>query len=246
MIAGAEDVKGLRKAGKIVGSVIGELKRRVVPGVSTAELDGIARALILEMGGYPAFKDYNGFPGNICISINEVVVHGIPSERVVREGDIVSLDVGAKFRGYFADAATTVGVGKITDTAKRLIGVTEEALCVGIGFAVSGRHLSDISAAIQAYVESNGFSVVRAFVGHGIGKKLHDDPEVPNYGRPGTGPVLETGMALAIEPMVNAGTFEVEVLKDRWTTVTKDGKLSAHFEHSVLVGDRKAEILTKV
>ncbi|MCX5679204.1 MAG: type I methionyl aminopeptidase [Candidatus Omnitrophica bacterium] len=247
MIAGAEDVKALRKAGKIAWTVIEELKVRArVPGVSTAELDDIARAMILKMGAYPAFKDYKGFPGNICVSINETVVHGIPSDRIIREGDIVSLDIGVKFREYFSDAATTVGAGKISDTASRLIDVTEEALSIGIGLAVSGRHLSDMSAAIQAHVESSGFNVVRAFVGHGIGKKLHEDPEIPNYGRPGMGPVLKCGMALAIEPMVNAGTFEVEVLQDGWTAVTKDRKLSAHFEHTVLVGDRKAEVLTRL
>lgn len=246
MIAGAEDAKVLRKAGRIAGAVIEELKARAVPGTSTAQLDDIARAMILKMGGYPAFKDYKGFPGNICVSINETVVHGIPSERVIREGDIVSIDVGVKFRDYFSDAAATVGMGKISDTAAKLIDVTEEALRIGIGFAVSGRRLSDMSAAIQAYVEQNGFNVVRAFVGHGIGKNLHESPEIPNYGRPGTGPVLKAGMVLAIEPMVNAGTFEVEVLRDGWTAVTKDRKLSAHFEHTVLVGDRKAEILTKV
>ena len=246
MIAGADDAKALRKAGKIVWAVIAELKARArIPGVSTAELDDIARAMILKMGGYPAFKGYNGFPGNICVSINETVVHGIPSDRVIREGDIVSLDVGVKFRDYFSDAAVTVGVGKISDKATKLIAVTEEALKIGVGLAVSGRHLSDMSAAIQAHVESSGFNVVRAFVGHGIGKNLHESPEIPNYGRPGTGPILKCGMALAIEPMVNAGTFEVEVLEDGWTAVTKDGKLSAHFEHTVLVGDRKAEILTK-
>lgn len=246
MIARAEDARGLRKAGRIVAAVIEELKAGVKAGVSTAELDSIARAMILKMGGYPAFKGYHGFPGNICVSINEIVVHGIPSGRLIKEGDIVSLDIGVKFRDYFSDAAVTVGAGKISDAAAKLIRVTEEALAIGTGLAVSGRHLSDMSAAIQAHVESNGFNVVRSFVGHGIGMNLHEDPEIPNYGRPGTGPVLKSGMALAIEPMVNAGTFEVEVLEDGWTAVTKDNKLSAHFEHTVLVGDRKAEILTRL
>jgi methionyl aminopeptidase len=245
MIAGAEDAKALRRAGRIVGAVSKELKSRTRAGITTAELDGAARSLILEMGGYPAFKGYKGFPGNICVSVNETVVHGIPSDRVVREGDIVSLDIGVKFRDYFADAAFTVGVGKISDTASRLIRVTEGALDIAIGLAVAGRHLSDMSAAMQAHVESSGFSVVRVFVGHGIGKNLHEEPEIPNYGRPGAGPVLERGMVLAIEPMVNAGTFEVEVSDDGWTAVTKDRKLSAHFEHTVIVGDRKAEIITK-
>lgn len=246
MIAGAEDAKALRKAGRIVASVIEELKALIRPGIATLELDKAARALILKMGGYPAFKGYKGFPANICVSINETVVHGIPSSRCIKEGDLVSLDIGVRFREYFSDAATTVGVGRISDTASRLISVTQEALSRGIALAVEGRHLSDMSCAIQAHVESAGFSVVRAFVGHGIGKNLHEEPEIPNYGRPGSGPVLKLGMALAIEPMVNAGAFEIEVLDDGWTAVTKDRKLSAHFEHTVLVGESKAEILTKV
>jgi methionyl aminopeptidase len=246
MIAGAEDTKALRRAGGIVGAVIEDLKALARPGVATSDLDEAARALILKMGGYPAFKGYRGFPGNICVSINETVVHGIPSPRVIEEGDIVSLDIGVKFRDYFADAALTVGVGRISDEASRLVDTTKDALDIAVGLAVSGRHLSDMSAAVQAHVESKGFSVVRAFVGHGIGKNLHEDPEIPNYGRPGTGPILERGMVLAIEPMVNAGTFEVEVMDDGWTAVTKDRKLSAHFEHTVIVGDRMAEILTKL
>jgi methionyl aminopeptidase len=246
MIAGAEDAKALRRAGGIVGAVIEDLKALTRPGVATSDLDEAARALILKMGGYPAFKGYRGFPGNICVSINETVVHGIPSPRVIEEGDIVSLDIGVKFRDYFADAALTVGVGRISDEASRLVDTTKDALDIAVGLAVSGRHLSDMSAAVQAHVESKGFSVVRAFVGHGIGKNLHEDPEIPNYGRPGTGPILERGMVLAIEPMVNAGTFEVEVMDDGWTAVTKDRKLSAHFEHTVIVGDRRAEVVTKV
>ena len=246
MIAGSEDLKDIRKAGKIVASVMRELKGMVRPGLATIRLDEAARSLILKANGYPAFKDYKGFPGNICVSINEAVVHGIPSGRVIRDGDIVSLDVGVKFRDYFADAAITVGVGAISDAAKSLMDVTEKALDAGIGNALSGRRISDVSAAIQAFVESRGFSIVRAFVGHGIGKKLHEEPEIPNYGRPGGGMVLSAGRVLAIEPMVNAGTHEVEVLDDGWTAVTKDGKLSAHFEHTVVVGDRKAEIVTKI
>jgi len=246
MIAGSEDLKDIRKAGKIVASVMRELKGMVRPGLATIKLDEAARSLILKANGYPAFKDYKGFPGNICVSINEAVVHGIPSDRIIRDGDIVSLDIGVKFRDYFADAAITVGVGAISDTAKSLIDVTEKALDAGIESALSGRRISDVSAAIQAFVESRGFSIVRAFVGHGIGKKLHEEPEIPNYGRPGSGMVLSAGRVLAIEPMVNAGTYEVEVLDDGWTAVTKDGKLSAHFEHTIVVGDRKAEIVTKL
>lgn len=246
MIAGKEDLKAIRKAGRIVAAAISELRALVKPGVTTGSLDETARALILKENGYPAFKGYKGFPGNICVSINETVVHGIPSDRIIREGDIVSLDIGVKFRDYFADAAITMGVGAISDKAKSLVDATEKALNIGIENAVSGRHISDVSAAIQAFVESRGFSIVRAFVGHGIGKKLHEEPEIPNYGRPGSGMVLEEGRVLAIEPMVNAGTYEVEILEDGWTAVTKDRKLSAHFEHTVVVGDRKAEIITKL
>jgi methionyl aminopeptidase len=246
MIAGSDDAKALRKAGKIVAETIEELKALSHAGVRTDELDRAARELILKMGGYPAFKGYRGFPGNICVSINETVVHGIPSARRIQDGDIVSLDIGVKFREYFADAAVTIGIGKISDTARRLIKVTEESLYSGLNCATAGRHLQDISAAVQANAESEGFSVVRAFVGHGIGKNLHEDPEIPNYGRPGAGCVLKSGMVLAVEPMINAGTFEVEILEDGWTAVTKDRKLSAHFEHTVIVGDRRAEIITKV
>jgi methionyl aminopeptidase len=235
MIAGSEDLKDIRKAGKITALVIRKLRDMVKPGVTTMKLDEAARSLILEANGYPAFKNYKGFPGNICVSINEAVVHGIPSDRVIRDGDIVSLDIGVKFRDYFADAAITVGVGAISDTAKSLLDVTEKALDIGIANALSGRHISDVSAAIQAFVESNGFSIVRAFVGHGIGKKLHEEPEIPNYGRPGAGMLLSAGRVLAIE-----------LLEDGWTAVTKDRKLSAHFEHTVVVGDRKAEIITKI
>ena len=238
------EIASIREAGAILAATLEKLKKHVRPGVKTIELDAMARQEILKRNGYPAFKNYKGFPGNICTSVNEVVVHGIPSERKLREGDIVSIDIGVKFRDYFADAAVTLGVGKIGETAEKLMRVTEKALAIGIENALPGKRLSDVSAKIQEYVESNGFSVVRVFVGHGIGTEIHEEPEVPNFGRPGTGPRLEPGMVLAIEPMVNAGTYEVEILKDGWTAVTKDRRLSAHFEHTIAIRKDGVEILT--
>lgn len=238
------EIASIREAGAILAATLEQLKKHVRPGVKTIELDEMARQEILKRNGYPAFKNYKGFPGNICTSVNEVVVHGIPSERKLRDGDIVSIDIGVKFRDYFADAAVTLGVGKISETAEKLIRVTEKALAVGIERALPGKRLSDVSAKIQEYVESNGFSVVRVFVGHGIGTEIHEEPEVPNFGRSGTGPRLEPGMVLAIEPMVNAGTYEVEILDDGWTAVTKDRRLSAHFEHTIAVRKDGVEILT--
>jgi len=245
VIRSDEEIETIGKAGRILAETLEKLKSHVKAGVRTKELDKIAREEIIKRNGYPAFKGYKGFPGNICTSINETVVHGIPSDKKLKNGDIISIDVGVKFRDYFADAAVTVGVGKIGDAAKKLLEVTEKALYIGIENAMPGRRLSDISASIQAFVESNGFSVVRAFVGHGIGTTIHEEPEIPNFGKPGTGPRLEPGMVLAIEPMVNAGTFEVEILEDGWTTVTKDRRLSAHFEHTIAITIDGAEILTQ-
>jgi len=245
VIRSDEEIETIGKAGKILAETLEKLKSHVRAGVRTKELDKIARDEIIKRNGYPAFKGYKGFPGNICTSINETVVHGIPSDKKLKNGDIISIDVGVKFRDYFADAAVTVGVGKIGDAAKKLLEVTEKALCIGIENAMPERRLSDISASIQVFVESNGFSVVRAFVGHGIGTKIHEEPEIPNFGRSGTGPRLEPGMVLAIEPMVNAGTFEVEILEDGWTAVTKDRRLSAHFEHTIVITNDGAEILTQ-
>lgn len=239
-----DEIRDIKEAGMILSETLNKLKKHLRAGVETRELDRIAREEILKRNGYPAFKGYRGFPGNICVSLNEAVVHGIPSERQVRLGDIVSIDIGVKFRDYYADAAVTIGVGEISDTARRLIDTARKALYAGIENAVSGRRLSDISSSIQAFVEAAGFSVVRALVGHGIGREIHEEPEVPNFGKPGTGPELKAGMVLAIEPMINAGTFEVEVLDDGWTVVTKDRRLSAHFEHTVVVRENKAEILT--
>lgn len=240
------EVELIRRAGRIVGSTLEILRKAIRPGVSTKELDNIAREEILRQDGYPAFKNYRSFPGNICTSINEAIVHGVPSSRRVKKGDIISIDIGVKFREYYADAAITVPVGEVSPEAQRLIRVTKDALYAGIENARPGKRLSDLSSSIQRLVESNGFSVVRAFVGHGIGREIHEEPEIPNYGKPGIGPRLERGMVLAIEPMVNAGTFEIEVLNDGWTAVTKDRKLSAHFEHTITVTDNDPEVLTDV
>lgn len=243
-----DEIGSIRKAGSILARTLEKIKENIAPGVRTKDLDALAREFILSRGGYPAFKGVrvgrNEFPANICVSVNDVVVHGIPSERRLKDGDIVSVDVGVKFRDYFADAAFTSGVGRISDGAAKLIKVTSEALEIAIENALPDRHLSDISAAIQHHVESNGFSVVRQLVGHGIGTKLWEEPEIPNFGRPGGGPRLKPGMVLAIEPMVNQGGYEVETLDDNWAVVTADGKLSAHFEHTIAIREDGPEVLT--
>ncbi|MDP3791084.1 MAG: type I methionyl aminopeptidase [Candidatus Omnitrophota bacterium] len=246
ILRSAEEVGQIRKAGSIVAATLERLKKDAKAGVATEELDRIAVEEIAKRGGHAAFKNYKGYPANICTSINEAVVHGIPSDRRLADGDILSIDIGVRYGNFFADAAITVGIGSISDTAKKLISVTQEALYQGIKNARTGKRLSDISASVQSYVESNGFSVVRAFVGHGIGEKIHEEPEIPNYGAPNKGVRLEPGMILAIEPMVNAGTFEVEVLDDGWTAVTLDRSLSAHFEHTIAVRNGEAQILTAV
>ena len=239
------ELASMRQAGQIVGELLRRLEAVVEPGMSTADLDEMARQTIESLGGEPAFKGYRGFPGYICTSVNEEVVHGIPGRRVLKSGDIVGLDVGARTGGYYADAAITVPVGCVSEQARRLIAVTREALLAGVQMASPGRRLSDISHAVQSTVESQGFAVVRDFVGHGIGAQLHEPPQIPNYGAPGAGPVLKPGMVLAIEPMVNAGRHEVEILEDGWTAVTKDRQLSAHFEHTVAVTEHGPEILTE-
>lgn len=232
------------EAGRIVALTLKELEKAIRPGVTTAELDSLAEGFIRRHGAKPAFKGLYGFPASICTSINEQVVHGIPGRRKLKEGEIISIDVGAEVNGFFGDGAATFPVGKISQEAARLLRVTQESLYKGIEKAVVGNRLSDISHAVQTHVESHGYSVVRDFVGHGIGAKMHEDPQIPNFGPPGRGPRLEEGMTLAIEPMVNQGTHEVRILQDNWTVVTKDGKLSAHFEHTVVVRDGAAEILT--
>ena len=236
----------MRDAGRIVAQTHRELKNALRIGMTTKELDQIADDYIRSQGAIPSFKGYSGYPASICTSVNDVVVHGIPNDEPLLEGDIVSLDIGAVLNGYNGDAAQTLPVGEISELAQRLLQVTEESLYKGIEQAVVGNRLFDISHAVQAHVEANGFSVVRDFCGHGIGRAMHESPNIPNYGRPGHGPRLKAGYCLAIEPMVNVGTYEVTVLEDDWTTVTDDGELSAHFEHSVAVTDEGPIILTEL
>ena len=230
-----EEVALMAKASRVVAEALEVLKQAVKPGVTTDELDRLAEAEIRARGAQPAFKGYRNYPKTLCASVNEQVVHGIPSKRVLKEGDIIGLDLGAIVEGFYGDSAVTVGVGKVDDKALRLVRVTEEALALGIEQAVVGNRLSDISHAVQRHIEAAGYSVVTEFVGHGIGRQLHEDPQVPNYGKPGQGPRLQHGMVLAIEPMVNMGGAAVRVLDDRWTAVTVDGSLSAHFEHTIAV-----------
>lgn len=238
------EIEQMRESGRITAGVMELVARLIRPGLTTGELDLRAGRLIEEQGGVVAFLGYRGYPANICISINEEVVHGIGGSRRLREGDIVSLDIGVKYRGYFGDMAATFPVGGVSPEKGRLIRVTEEALYAGISRARVGNRLYDISAAIQEKAERNGYSVVRDFVGHGIGSQLHEDPQVPNFGKTGTGSLLKAGMVLALEPMLNMGSFEVEVLPDEWTVVTRDRKPSAHFEHTVAVTGSGPEILT--
>lgn len=244
-IKSPQEIDILRKAGKILSSIIKQVGSSLTAGMTTKDIDAKALALMQQYGVKPAFKGYRGFPANSCISVNETVVHGIPGQRVIRNGDIVSIDIGIIHEDYYSDTAFTVGVGPISPEHKRLLEVTEAALYKGIEQARSGGYLSDISHAVQQYVELHGFSVVRDFVGHGIGRQLHEDPEIPNYGPAGKGPVLKEGMVLAIEPMVNVGSQRTRILNDGWTVVTDDGKSSAHFEHCVLITSNGAEILTR-
>jgi methionyl aminopeptidase len=244
IIKSPREIEQLKRSNTIVAEVFEKLKGMIQPGITTKELDQIAEEYILSKGGRPAFKGYRGFPATLCISINEEVVHGIPGQRRLKEGDIVSLDVGVNFVGYFGDSAITLPVGEVDSEGKRLLEVTKEALSIGIEKAKIGNRLFDISYAIQRWVESHGFSVVRDFVGHGIGKELHEEPQIPNFGAPHQGPRLEKGMVFALEPMVNEGTYEVRVLSDGWTVVTADGKRSAHFEHTITITDDGAEILS--
>jgi len=240
------EINYLRDAGRIVAETHVEVKKAVKPGVTTLDLDQIAEKYIKSRGAIPAFKGFHGFTGNICSSVNEEVVHGIPGLRKLKTGDNVSIDIGAVINGYNGDAAITVPVGEIDAEVQKLLDVTEEALYKGIESAIIGNRLSDISHSVQKHVEQHGFGVVRDYVGHGIGRSMHEDPQVPNYGSPGRGPRLKSGMTLAIEPMVNLGTYEVKTLDDGWTVVTLDGKRSAHFEHSIAITDGKPEILTKL
>ncbi len=241
----AEELVTLRDAGKILARIFASIKSSLTAGVTTKEIDAIVARLIAEENVLPAFKGYRGYPACACVSVNEEVVHGIPGERVIDDGDIVSIDIGIIHQKYFSDMAMTLACGKIDSSRQQLLDVTRQALYKGIAQARPGLRLGDLSYAIQKYVESKGFSVVRDFVGHGIGKELHEDPEIPNYGNPGTGPILKAGMVLAIEPMVNAGGHAVKTLKDGWTVVTADRKPSAHFEHTVAVTEAGPVILTE-
>jgi len=238
------EIEKMAIACHIVAEVLQDLVRVVRPGLTTLELDALAERNIHTRGGVPAFKGYRGFPNTLCVALNEQVVHGIPSKRRLRAGDIIGLDLGAKWEGYYGDAAVTVPVGQIPSNTECLLTTAREALYMGIKEVSPGKHLSDISHAIQRYAETRGYSVVRAFVGHGIGTALHEEPQVPNFGPPGRGPRLKAGMVLAIEPMVNIGDADVEILDDGWTVVTADGQLSAHFEHTVAITDEGSQILT--
>lgn len=238
------EIDKLRRVNQLVARILDELRQVVVPGISTADIDELAERRVREAGAEPAFKGYHGYPATVCASVNEQVVHGIPSSRPLENGDIVSIDMGAKLEGFFGDCAVTVPVGAVSPQASELLRVTEEALFRGIDCVRPGARVSDIGAAVQQHVEAQGFSVVREFVGHGIGTSLHEEPQVANYGPAGHGPRLSEGMVLAIEPMVNAGKPAVKVLSDGWTAVTKDKSLSAHFEHTVVVTREGCEILT--
>ncbi len=243
-IKNEHELESMRQACKITAAARALAGEMVRPGVKTKEIDQAVYDYIVAQGAKPSFLNYNGFPASVCISVNSTVIHGFPGEYVLQEGDIVSIDVGAFYKGFHGDCAATFACGAISTEAQRLIDVTKQSFFEGMKFATSGNRVQDISHAIQTYVESNGFSVVRSFVGHGVGRHLHEDPEVPNFGRPGRGARLVRGMTIAVEPMVNVGTEEVRILKDGWTVKTADGKLSAHYENTVLITDGEPEILT--
>jgi methionyl aminopeptidase len=241
-----QEIEKMRRSNRIVAEILREIQTAAQPGMKTRELDELAQALLLKYGARSAFRGYNGYPAVLCTSVNEEVVHGIPSDRVLKEGDILSLDFGVVYDDYYGDSAITIPIGRITPEAERLLRLTKEALDLAIEQARPDNHVSDISATIQEHVESHGLSVVRDFVGHGIGKYMHERPQIPNFGVPGRGVRLKPGMTLAIEPMINAGGYEVEVLEDGWTAVTKDRSLSAHFEHSVAVTENGPYILSQI
>jgi methionyl aminopeptidase len=245
-IKSEREVALMRQAGKIVATVLAMLAEKIEPGLKTKELDVIAEREIKRLGGIPSFKGYRGYPASLCVSINDEIVHGIPGDRVLKEGDIVSLDLGAIYQGYQGDAARTVGVNGVSVQAKALMEATEKALQAGIEMARIKNRLGDISAAIQKYAESRGFSVVREYTGHGIGRQMHEEPLIPNFGTPGTGPVLKKGMTFAIEPMLNVGDWRTRLGVNGWTVSTADGKLSAHFENTIVITDGEPGILTKL
>ncbi|MCM3588518.1 type I methionyl aminopeptidase [Mesobacillus maritimus] len=241
----SREIDLMREAGRIVALTHQELKKHLTPGITTKELDEIAEEFIRKHGATASFKGYNGFSGSICTSVNHELVHGILGGRVLKEGDIISIDIGAKYNGYHGDSAWTYPVGEISEEAQRLLNITEESLTRGLNEAKPGERLTNISHAIQTYVETNGFSIVREYVGHGIGQELHEEPPIPHFGKPNRGPILEPGMVLCVEPMVNAGSRYVKTLADNWTVVTLDGSLCAHFEHTVAITETGFEILTK-
>lgn len=238
------EIDKLRRSNELVADVFRAACEMVAPGVTTLEIDQFVFTEIKRRGARPAFLGYHGYPSSVCASVNEVVVHGIPSARKLRDGDILSLDIGVEFDGYFGDCALTIPVGEVSDEARRLMSACDGALHAGIEQACAGNRLGDISHAVQTYAETRGYGVVRDFVGHGIGTRMHEEPQVPNFGKPGTGPRLRPGLCLAIEPMLNVGGPEVEVLEDKWTVVTRDRSLSAHFEHTVVITENGPEILT--
>ena len=244
VIKSDQEVATMRQAGRIVATVLEVLKLQVRPGMKTEELDVIAATELERLGARPSFKGYRGFPANLCVSVNDEIVHGIPGKRVLHEGDIVSLDFGAIFMGFQGDAAVTVGVGSVSPEAEQLIETTGDALKAGIAAACAGARLGDISVAIQHCAESRGYSVVREYTGHGIGREMHEEPQIPNFGLPGRGPVLKKGMTLALEPMVNIGDWRTRLGDNHWTVFTSDGSLSAHFEHTIAVTDAEPEVLT--
>ena len=240
-----EEIEKIYASNQVVAEILSKLESEITPGIDTLYLNDLSERLASEKNAIPAFKGYRGFPYSICASVNNAIVHGFPSKTLLNEGDIISLDFGVRLNGYYGDSAITVAVGKISESARRLTRVTEESLYKGIEKAIPGGRLSDISHAIQTHVEAAGFSVVRKFVGHGIGSKLHEEPQIPNFGKPGMGVRLKPGMTLAIEPMVNEKNYDVEILEDGWTAVTKDGSLSSHFEHTIAITESGPIILSK-
>jgi methionyl aminopeptidase len=241
-----KEIDKMRASGQLVGRVLQELRAMVAPGITTLEVDRAAEKMIRDGGALPTFKGYNGFPFSICASVNEQVVHGFPSQYELKEGDIFSIDVGATLDGFVGDTATTVPVGRVSEDRLRLIRVTEECLQLAIEQCRAGNHLGDIGFAVQSYAEAEGYSIVRDYVGHGIGRQMHEDPQIPNYGKPGKGPKIKKGYVFALEPMVNMGSLHTRTLKDGWTVVTVDGQPSAHFEHTVAITDEGPEVLTRV
>jgi methionyl aminopeptidase len=241
-----KEIDKMRASGQLVGRVLQELRAMVAPGVTTLEVDRAAEKMIRGAGAYPTFKGYNGFPFSICASVNEQVVHGFPSQYELKEGDIFSIDVGATLDGFVGDTATTVAVGKVSEDRSHLMRITDECLQLAIDQCRVGNHLGDIGFAVQSHAEAHGYSIVRDYVGHGIGRRMHEDPQIPNYGKPGKGPKIKKGYVFALEPMVNMGSLHTKTLKDGWTVVTVDGQPSAHFEHTVAITEEGPEVLTRV